>query len=82
MQTARQARSLPVVEDKKIELVVDQLTWLRISVACLQETKWFGQNVYCVAPATVLASGRSLPADLGAPAYRGGVAIYLSGVAL
>ena len=82
IETARNPRSREVSEDKKIELIIMQFDRLHISIAGLQETKWFGSSVYQVRGATVLSSGRDVPAS-STPGLRGeGVAIVLSGVAL
>ena len=71
------------MEDKKIQLVVRQFERLHISLAGLQETRWFGSVVYHVCGSTVLTSGRPVPTSSPEPNYRGeGVAIVLSGVAL
>ena len=48
----------------------------------LQETKWFGSNVYRIAGAVVLTSGRNLPPS-NEPLQRGeGVALVLCGDAI
>ena len=62
--------------------MVGELRRLDVEVAGLQETRWFGEEVYSVGDSTVLSSGRPLPLD-GAPRLRGeDVAIVLRGRAL
>ncbi len=64
-------------DDRRIDVVVDELGRLGIEAAGLQETRWFGQAAYDVGDSVVLASGRSLP-QTGDPSRRGeGVAIVL-----
>ena len=49
-------------EDTKVDLVVEELRRYNVKVAGLQETKWFGCDVYEVMGSVVLTSGRSMPA--------------------
>ena len=49
-------------EDRKVDLVVGELRRYNVKVAGLQETKWFGCDVYEVMGSVVLTSGRSMPA--------------------
>ena len=68
-----------VLDNRRIDIVVNELRRLGIEAAGLQETHWFGQAVHSVGNLVVLASGRSLPPP-GAPFLRGeGVAIVLHG---
>ncbi len=70
-----------VVEDKKCHRVVAELRRLGVAAAGLQETHWFGCEMYDVDGFTVLSSGRPFPDD-GASRLRGeGVAIVLNDVA-
>ena len=65
-------------EDRKVDLIVDELRRYKIKVAWLQETKWFGSEVYNIAGSTVLTSGLNKPAD-DQNHHRGeGIAIVLS----
>ena len=70
------------VDDGRINVVVSELKRLGIEVAGVQETHWFGQDVYSVGNSTVLARGRPLPADGEAFRRGDGVAIILRGRAL
>ena len=48
-------------EDRRIDLIVRELDRYNIKVAALQETKWFGRNVYVVGESVVLTAGRKTP---------------------
>ena len=64
-------------EDRKVDLVVREMKRYNVKVAGLQETKWFGCDVYDVAGCMVLTSGRPLP-DTEDSFQRGeGVALVL-----
>ncbi|XP_065197221.1 uncharacterized protein LOC135828726 [Sycon ciliatum] len=66
-----------IVEDRKINIVVREARRLGIETLGLQETKWFGNNVYNVEDAVVVASGRPTPVENFA---RGeGVALVMRG---
>ena len=45
IETARQGDNMQVVDEQKIDQVVDELGR---DIAALQETKWFGEGVYRV----------------------------------
>ena len=78
---ATTSKSRHVVEDKKIERVVNILGRQKIDIAGLQETHWFGNSTYRVADRLVLTSGRALPVD-GESCRRGeGVALVLNKMA-
>ena len=49
-------------EDRKVDLIVDELRRYKIKVAGLQETKWFGSEAYNIAGSIVLTSGQNKPA--------------------
>ena len=69
-------------EDRKIDQIVLELMRFGVSVGALQETKWFGGNVYEVMGSVVLTAGRPTPAE-GVTVQRGeGVALVLMGPAL
>lgn len=52
---------MQVVDERKIDQVVDELGRYKIDIAALQETKWFGEGVYRMGESTVLAAGRLVP---------------------
>ena len=83
IETARQGPDCrQLSEDRRIDLVVRELTRYDISIALLQETKWFGSDVYLVDNSVVLTAGRPTP-QAGQSMQRGeGVAIVLSGPAV
>ena len=69
-------------EDRKVDWIVRELKRYNVKVAGLQETKWFGNDVYDVSGAAVLTSGRKTP-SVGENSHRGeGVAIVLMGWAV
>ena len=73
IETARQRCDLSDAEDRKIDQVV-------VTVAALQETKWFGSEVYKVGENFVLTAGRPVTRE---DRQRGeGVALILKGPAL
>ena len=43
--------------DKKSELMVAELERFRMNATGISETKWFGQEIYCVQGFTILHSG-------------------------
>ena len=48
-------------EERKVDLIVREMKRHNVKVVGLQETKWFGCDVYGVGGSVVLASGRPLP---------------------
>ena len=57
METAKQGYDTGLVADeRKFDQVVDELNRYRVSVAALQETKWFGDEMYKVGDSIVLTS--------------------------
>lgn len=82
VETARQGDdSVVVVDERKIDQVVDELKRHQVGIAALQEIKWFG-DIYEVGKCVVLASGRPLSAA-GVVRQRGeGVAVVLSNAAI
>ena len=67
----------PHYVDRKLDFLVKELRKLRVVVAGIQETKWFGQDVWNADGYTLLHSGRTLPGD-GEPLTRNeGVGIVL-----
>ena len=80
IETARQRCDLSDEEDRRIDQVVDVLENYRVTVAALQETKWFGNEVYKVGESLVLTAGRPVPQE---DRQRGeGVALVLRGPAV
>ena len=83
--TARQgseAGEVSVVDERKIDQVVGELDRYKVVVGALQETKWFGSNVYRVGESVVLTAGREIPTGRGVRQRGEGVAIVLSGPAV
>ena len=69
-------------EDRKVDQVVCELAKYGVVVEELQETKWFGSEIYEVNDSVILPSGRSTPAQ-GETVQRGeGVAQVLRSLAL
>ena len=83
METARQGLDCrQVTEDRRINLVVRELNRYNIPAAALQETKLFGQAVYCARKSVVITAGRPTP-QAGHSKQRGeDVAVVLSGPAI
>ncbi len=50
-----------MVDERKVDQVVGELSKYKVEVAAVQETKWFGNEVYEVRGSVVLASGRPVP---------------------
>ena len=82
VETARQGRDATSVEDRKIDLVVQELERYDIRVAALQETKWLGREMYHVGESVVLTAGRPVPAPEQPIQGGEGVAIVLRGPAI
>ena len=71
----------PLYVDRKLDLLVKELKRLDVAVAGIQETKWFGNDVWSADGYTLLHSGRPLP-DEGEPQKRNeGVGILLDSCA-
>ena len=70
-------RSGPQSVDRKLDLVVKELRRYRVSVAGIQETKWFGKDVWFADGYTFLHSGRPLPSDRERATRNEGVGIAL-----
>ena len=47
--------------DRKVDLLVKELRRYRVGVAGMQETKWFGKDVWEIDGYTLLHSGQQLP---------------------
>jgi hypothetical protein len=64
--------------DRKLDLLIRELKRYKVSVAAIQETKWFGQDVWNAEGYTFLHSGRPLPTSEDDHAMRNeGVGIAL-----
>ena len=64
--------------DRKLDFLVKELKRLDVAIAGIQETKWFGSDVWNVVGYTLLHSGRPLP-DESEPQLRNeGVRIVMS----
>ena len=81
IETARQ-RCESDAEDRKIDQVVDVLDDYHVTVAALQETKWFGKEVYKVRESLVLTAGRPVPRADRQRERGEGVALILKGPAV
>ena len=79
IKTARQHNDNEiVVDERKIDHVIDELHKHKIDIAALQETRWFGENTYTVGQSVILASGRHIPASDAVRQRGEGVALVLS----
>ena len=82
VETAKQGRDVAQAEYRKIDQVVSELNRYKVSVAALQETKWYGNDVYHVRESIVLAAGHPVTPP-GEHFQRGeGVALVLNGQAV
>ena len=57
VETARISSKVAELEDRRIDLVLRELDRYDIKIAALQETKWFGRNIYGVDKSVVLSAG-------------------------
>ena len=82
IETARQGTEVGNSEDRRFDQVVNVLEKHEVVVAALQETKWFGSEVYMVGESVVLTASRDVP-GIGHMKQRGErVAIVLTGPAI
>ena len=65
--------------ERKLDLLVKELTRYRIAIAGIQETKWFESDVWLTGDWIFLHSGRTLPVDGDVAIRREGVGILLDG---
>ena len=65
-------------EDRKVDLIVQEMRRCNVKVTTLQETKWFGSEVYRVAGSVVLTSGREKPVQGDTVKKGEGVAIAVT----
>ena len=49
--------------DRKVDLIMQEMRRYNVKVTALQETKWFGSEVFQVTGNVVLVSGREKPAQ-------------------
>ena len=70
----------PVRIDKKINFLVQELRRFHMSIACISETKWFGDDIYEVDGYTAIYLGHSVPQSGDAVQHGEGVAIVLDPV--
>ena len=80
IETARQRCVGWDTEDRRIDQVIDVLEDYCVTVAALQETKWFGSEIYTVGKSIVLTAGRPVPRDDGQLGE--GIALVLGGPAI
>ena len=81
-RTANDKCERQISDERRIDQVVNELGRYGMMVAALQETKWFGKEVYRVGDSVVLTAGRPVPAEGQARKRGEGVAIVLCGKAL
>ena len=67
----------PNTVDCKLDLLVRELRRYNVSVGAVQETKWFGSDIWQADGYTLLHSGRPLPGDSESAARKEGVGILL-----
>ena len=65
--------------ERKLDLLFNELKHYSISIAGIQETKWFGSDIWPIGEWTFLHSGHVLPVDSDAAVRRNGVGILLDG---
>jgi len=77
-RVCRKNRACSSRVDRGLDFLTEELRRFKIHVAGIQETKWFGRDIWTVDGCTFLHSGRPLPGD-GEPARRNeGVGIWLN----
>ena len=64
--------------DRKLDLVVSELKRYGVSIAAIQETKWFGSDIWQADDYTFLHSGRPLPNNGESAMRNEGVGIALN----
>ena len=67
----------PGIVDRKLDLLVRELKRYGTSIAGIQETKWFGSDLWSADGYTLLHSGRPLPSDQEKGTRNEGVGIAL-----
>ena len=82
IETARQGTEVGNSEDRRINQVVSAIEKYEVVVGAMQDTKWFGSEVYMVGESVVLTAGRDVP-GIGHVKPRGeDIAIVLTGLAI
>ena len=82
VEVASQWADSQIGEERKVDQIVCELERYDVVVRALQETKWFGSEVYEVGGSVLLTSSRVIPAS-GEAVQRGeGVALVLRRLAL
>jgi hypothetical protein len=69
--------SNPQTVDRKLDLLMKELRRYRVSVGAIQETKWYGRDVWHAEGYTFLPSGRPLPSGDENAIRKEGVGIAL-----
>ena len=67
----------PHYVDRKLDFLVKELRKLGVAIAGIQETKWFGKDMWTVYGYTLLHSGRALPDETDPQVRNEGVGILL-----
>ena len=60
--------------DRKLDFLVKELRWLGVAIAGIQETIWFGKDMWTVDGYTLLHSGRTTPDETDPQVRNEGVA--------
>ena len=63
IETARQCKNSVQAEDRRVDLIVQELVRYDIRVAALHETKWYESAVYHVGGSVLLTAGCPTPAS-------------------
>ena len=67
----------PNTVDRKLDLLVRELRRYKVSIGAVQETKWFGSDIWQANGCTLLHSGRPLPGNSENALRKEGVGILL-----
>ena len=82
IETAKHIAELIISDERKIDQIVEVLKKYNVYLAGLQETKWFGAEMYKVGDSVVLSSGRPVPTAGESHHRREGVPLVLRGPAM
>ncbi len=66
---------------EKLDLLVKELKLLEVAIDGMQETKWFGNDVWVSGGHTLLHSGRTLPDETSPQMRNGGMGIVFNELA-
>ena len=69
--------SVWITVERKVDLLVTELKNYNISIVGIQETKWFGSDIWPIGEWTCSHSGHDLPVDSDAAVRQNGVGILL-----